>query len=366
MPDGREIDILANRVLGFARNFAGPRCRPMAGPNYRLRRDSRGDVPPSQIAMFWDHAGHASRQEKELLYAVVVKNNDATWDVFISHASEDKDVVRPLTAALRSAGVTVWLDESELLVGHSLREQIDRGLSQSRYGVVVLSAAFFAKDWPKLELGALLPRAGRLLPVWHGIDERYLMRVAPTLVDIYATSTAKGIQAVSADIANALRCALKAEAASTPSPSFDLDHFVARYRAHGTINDSLGRECVDAEIMSISFRPGIEQLDTAIARSSFDRETAMVIGLLLGRHVAHEDNILAARVLADLLRNPYGRVRYRAALALQRRYSDPAALSGSPERVRAIVRHSVEEALKTEENDEVVGMLGAVLRTLGN
>jgi hypothetical protein len=47
-------------------------------------------------------------------------------------------------------------------------------------------------------------------------------------------------------------------------------------------------------------------------------------------------------------------------------YSDPAALSGSRERVRASVRHSVEEALKTEENDEVVGMLGAVLRTLGN
>ena len=50
-------------------------------------------------------------------------------DVFISHASEDKDeIVRPLAIALRNAGLTVWYDEFELKIGDSLRQKIDKGL----------------------------------------------------------------------------------------------------------------------------------------------------------------------------------------------------------------------------------------------
>jgi len=37
------------------------------------------------------------------------------WDVFISHASEDKDAfVRPLALALCNLGVRVWYDEFSL------------------------------------------------------------------------------------------------------------------------------------------------------------------------------------------------------------------------------------------------------------
>ena len=44
------------------------------------------------------------------------------YDVFISHASEDKDaVVRPLANALKNRGVTVWYDEFEMRIGDSLR-----------------------------------------------------------------------------------------------------------------------------------------------------------------------------------------------------------------------------------------------------
>ena len=55
---------------------------------------------------------------------------DATTlhDVFICHASEDKDAfVRALAEALRSHHVEVWYDEFALDVGDSLREAIDRG-----------------------------------------------------------------------------------------------------------------------------------------------------------------------------------------------------------------------------------------------
>jgi hypothetical protein len=70
-------------------------------------------------------------------------------DLFIAHASEDKDAVaRPLSEALLARGWSVWLDELELTVGDSLSSHIDSALARSRFGVVVLSPAFFAKPWP--------------------------------------------------------------------------------------------------------------------------------------------------------------------------------------------------------------------------
>src|SRR5918999_1630237 len=66
------------------------------------------------------------------------------YDVFISHASEDKtDVVRPLAHALTELDIKVWYDEFELTIVDSLRRKIDAGIANSRFGVVVLSPSFF-------------------------------------------------------------------------------------------------------------------------------------------------------------------------------------------------------------------------------
>jgi len=97
------------------------------------------------------------------------------FDVFISHASEDKEsFVEPLANALRRAELKVWYDRFELKLGDSLREKIDQGLANSRYGVVVLSKAFFSKEWPKSELDALVTRQNSegkkvILPIWHDV-----------------------------------------------------------------------------------------------------------------------------------------------------------------------------------------------------
>ena len=62
------------------------------------------------------------------------------YDVFVAHASEDKEaIVRPLAHALRADGLVVWYDEFELKMGDSLRRKIDHGLAKSRVGLVVLS-----------------------------------------------------------------------------------------------------------------------------------------------------------------------------------------------------------------------------------
>ncbi len=131
-------------------------------------------------------------------------------DVFICHASEDKDAVaRPIAEALTQRGFSVWYDEYELKLGDKLRRSIDGGLSNSRYGVVVLSSAFFSKEWPQLELDGLAARESEgekvILPIWHGVDQVYVARYSPTLADRVAVTTREGIGKVVDEIERVLR-----------------------------------------------------------------------------------------------------------------------------------------------------------------
>lgn len=117
-----------------------------------------------------------------------------TWDVFISHATEDKDTIaRPLRDALTKLGVTVWLDEAQMRIGHSLRRKIDDGIRSSRFGVVILSDAFFRKGWTNHELDGLVTRtvAGEqsLLPIWHDLTIDKVMTYSPSLADKVAMNT---------------------------------------------------------------------------------------------------------------------------------------------------------------------------------
>ena len=128
-----------------------------------------------------------------------------SWDVFISHAAEDKETVAwPLAQALIRGGLRVWIDRQELNIGDSLREKIDAGLANSRFGVVILSPKFLAKAWPGRELNALLAieEAGTkvILPVWHEIDKRTLAAHSPILADRLAGNTAAGIKELARNI----------------------------------------------------------------------------------------------------------------------------------------------------------------------
>ena len=116
-------------------------------------------------------------------------------DVFISHASEDKDeFVRPLASALMQHGLNVWYDEMTLRIGDSLRQKIDRGLANSRVGLVILSPSFIKKGWTNYELDGIVTRAVSgdqvLLPIWHNITKQQVVDFSPSLADKVARSTA--------------------------------------------------------------------------------------------------------------------------------------------------------------------------------
>ncbi len=117
------------------------------------------------------------------------------YDVFISHASEDKDsFVREFAETLRARGLRVWYDEHSLKWGDSLRREIDKGLANSKFGVVVLSKHFFAKEWPQTELDGLMAKEmsgdGRVLPIWHNISKDEVLAASPTLGNKLALNTA--------------------------------------------------------------------------------------------------------------------------------------------------------------------------------
>jgi len=127
----------------------------------------------------------------------LVSSSDG-WDIFISHASEDKvAVAAPLAQALVARGLRVWYDEFSLTLGDSLRECIDRGLANSRFGVVILSDYFFQKQWPQRELNGLASREVNgtkvILPVWHDITFETVRTFSPMLADRVAVQTNSGL-----------------------------------------------------------------------------------------------------------------------------------------------------------------------------
>lgn len=110
------------------------------------------------------------------------------WDVFISHASEDKEkIARPLAQKLHDKGLDVWFDEFSLEVGDRLFVSIDFGLSNSKFGIVILSKHFFSKRWPKEELGGLFAKETLadkvILPILHNLSIGELIEYSPILAD---------------------------------------------------------------------------------------------------------------------------------------------------------------------------------------
>jgi len=126
--------------------------------------------------------------------AFLYDDYEKEYDVFISHASEDKDdVARPLAEALRNNGLTVWYDEFELRIGDSFRRKIDKGIANSNFGVIVISRDFISKGWTNYELDGLITRTVNgeqtILPVWHNITKREVINYSPSLADTLARST---------------------------------------------------------------------------------------------------------------------------------------------------------------------------------
>lgn len=106
-------------------------------------------------------------------------------DVFLCHAWDDrKGVAKELHDRLESCGVSVWFSEKDVILGMPLLRAIDKGLANSRVGLVLVTPALLlrlsAEGIADKELSVLLSRE-RLVPVVHDTTYEALREVSPLL-----------------------------------------------------------------------------------------------------------------------------------------------------------------------------------------
>jgi hypothetical protein len=199
-----EILQLAQTLVSQRKQQAAAHAQALGSLGIPIREDERSDAAPPAHPLAASSSSKTGKRNK------VREGRPTGWDIFISHASEDKEAIaRPLADALTDKGLTIWYDEFSLTVGDSLRESIDRGLARSRYGVVILSPHFFEKHWPRQELNGLATRevSGNkvILPVWHNVGFDEVREFSPTLADRLAVTTDKGLDHVVKGILDAMK-----------------------------------------------------------------------------------------------------------------------------------------------------------------
>lgn len=119
-----------------------------------------------------------------------IKEMHEEFQVFICHASEDRDLIAsPLHEALAAAGVVSFLDTEYIKWGDSFVEKINHALSRAKVVVVILSSNSVNKAWPRKEIHAALARevegTTKVLPVMVGDKGQIsaLRKTLPLLAD---------------------------------------------------------------------------------------------------------------------------------------------------------------------------------------
>jgi hypothetical protein len=127
--------------------------------------------------------------------------NSYKYDVFISHAVEDKiSIATELCARLKQCGLEVWYSGSEFNIGDSIEKAIFKGLAESRFCVVIISPNYLSKQWTIQEFHALLykERDGEyaMLPILHNITLKEISERYPFMADRWCIPSDKGIDLV--------------------------------------------------------------------------------------------------------------------------------------------------------------------------
>jgi hypothetical protein len=165
-------------------------------------RSSNGGSGRRNAKPRWSGAGSAVWYTPEQVQALTpvrenVENLAASQpdlrDVFLCHAWDDRQgSAKELHDLLEARGVRVWFSEKDLGLGVPMMRAIDKGLINSRVGIVLVTPAMLrrlpAEGIADKELSALLRRE-RLVPVVHGTTYEELEQVSLLLASRAGLST---------------------------------------------------------------------------------------------------------------------------------------------------------------------------------
>ncbi len=131
------------------------------------------------------------------------------WDVFVSHASEDKQsLAAPIATFLRRAGFSVWLDQFTLKAGDNFLQRIDHGLRESACGLLIISPRYVEKTFTNYEIERLLAterrRGIKIIPLRFGIPVEDIVLRYPALTSRLILDLGEGVEFVAAGVANDL------------------------------------------------------------------------------------------------------------------------------------------------------------------
>ncbi|MGY1885153.1 toll/interleukin-1 receptor domain-containing protein [Blastococcus sp. SYSU DS0753] len=116
-------------------------------------------------------------------------------DLFLCHAWPDRQgSAAELHGHLKVNGATVWFSEEDLPLGSLMIREIDKGLRNSRIGIVLVTPALLdsieKEGIAEKELAVLL-NTKRVIPVTHGVTYEQLLDVSPMLASHAGLDTAE-------------------------------------------------------------------------------------------------------------------------------------------------------------------------------
>lgn len=136
----------------------------------------------------------AKKAQQKMALIEASNHTHKKYDVFISHASADKeDYVDLLAVAVKRLGINVFYDTDVLSWGDRWKEVILKGTADSEFAIIVISKNFFDREWTEKELNEFLTQQNEsgqkiVLPLLYGITIDDLKAHYPELGDIQCIS----------------------------------------------------------------------------------------------------------------------------------------------------------------------------------
>lgn len=127
------------------------------------------------------------------------------YNAFLSYASEDSQFASEIVGGLKSRGFTIWYAPMQLKVGQILLDSIEKGMCESRSGILLVSSTYLRKGWTNYEMDTLIRQSieqqKKLFPIWHSVTKEEVESRHVGLCGIVSLKSEMGLHIVIAKLA---------------------------------------------------------------------------------------------------------------------------------------------------------------------